>query len=59
MNEMETDFNEFEPINFSGLNFENETETFSVEQIIGETLEDNKIFDDLISNIAKGINESI
>lgn len=59
MNEMETDFYEFEPNNFNGLNFENETETFSVEQIIGETLENNEIFEDLITNIAKGINESI
>ena len=59
MNEMETDFYEFEPNNFNGLNFENETETFSVEQIIGDTLENNEIFEDLITNIAKGINESI
>ena len=59
MNEMETDFYEFEPNNFNGLNFENETEIFSVEQIIGDTLENNEIFEDLITNIAKGINESI
>ena len=59
MNEMETDFFEFESHNFNGLNFENETETFSVEQIIGDTLENNEIFEDLITNIAKGINESI
>ena len=59
MNEMETDFYEFEPNNFNGLDFENETEIFSVEQIIGDTLEDNKIYEGLITNIAKGINESI
>ena len=59
MNEMETDFYEFESNNFNGLNFENETEIFSVEQIIGDTLENNKIYEDLITNIAKGINESI
>lgn len=59
MNEMETDFNEFEQINFNCLNFENETETFSVEQIIGETLETNANFEELITKIAKGINDSI
>lgn len=59
MNEMETDFNEFELLNFNNLNFENETETFSVEQIIGETLETNRNFEELITKIAKGINDSI
>lgn len=59
MNEMETDFFEIESMNFNDLNFENETEIFSVEQIIGDTLENNKIFEDLIHNIAKGIHESL
>ncbi|HEY4539939.1 MAG TPA: hypothetical protein VIG94_08030 [Faecalibacter sp.] len=59
MNEMETDFFEFESTNFNDLNFENETEIFSVEQIIGDTLENNEIFEDLIHNIAKGIHESL
>ncbi len=59
MNEMETDFFEFESNNFTDLNFENETETFSIAQIIGDKLENNSIYEDLISNIAKGINESI
>ena len=59
MNEMETDFFEFESMNFNDLNFENETEIFSVEQIIGDTLENNEIFEDLIHNIAKGIYESL
>ena len=59
MNEMETDFFEFESNNFNDLNFENETETFSIAQIIGDKLENNSIYEDLISNIAKGINESI
>lgn len=59
MNEMETDFYEFESTNFNGLNFENETEIFSVEQLIGDTLEENKNFEDLISQIAKGIYDSI
>lgn len=59
MNEMETDFFEIESMNFNDLNFENETEIFSVEQIIGDTLENNEIFEDLIHNIAKGIHESL
>ena len=59
MNEMETDFYEFESINFEDSNFENETETFSIAQIIGDKLENNTIYEDLISNIAKGIHESI
>ncbi|WP_322970087.1 hypothetical protein [Faecalibacter sp. LW9] len=59
MNEMETDFFEFESTNFNDLNFENETEIFSVEQIIGDTLESNEIFEELIHNIAKGIHESL
>lgn len=50
---------EFEMSDFNRFNPEDECIPFNIDQIIGENLEENEIFEELMNKIAKEINESI
>lgn len=59
MSEIKNSISDIEINDYSRINLENEWDTFDIEQIIGETLEENEIFEELVSKIAKGIHDSI